>query len=160
MDAKTDAKGRVFVPAAFRKILQTAEDARLVMRKDIYKDCLVLYPLTAWEAELAKLHERLDEYDEEQNDFYQCFVADSEVLEMDSNGRILIGKRYLQLANVSSDVRFVGMDDKIRIWSRANFDAFMKQNNEGFKMNARKFLSRQGIAGQARNDGDNNDNKE
>ncbi|MDR0834053.1 MAG: division/cell wall cluster transcriptional repressor MraZ [Candidatus Symbiothrix sp.] len=140
IDAKTDAKGRVFVPATFRKILQPAEDARLILRKDIYKDCLVLYPLNAWEAELAKLRERLDEYDEEQNDFYQYFLADSEVLEMDSNGRILIGKRYLKIANITNDVRFIGMGDTIRIWSHANFDEFMKQNNDTFKMNARKFL--------------------
>ncbi|GHT39554.1 transcriptional regulator MraZ [Bacteroidia bacterium] len=144
MDAKTDAKGRVFVPATFRKILQTAEAAQLVLRKDIYKDCLVLYPLNAWEAELAKLRERLDEYDEEQRDFYQGFVADSEVLEMDSSGRILIGKRYLKVAEISSDVRFIGMGDTIRIWSRANFEEFMKQNNDTFKMNARKFLSKAG----------------
>ena len=142
MDAKVDVKGRVFVPAAFRKILQTAEDSRLILRKDIYKDCLVLYPLDAWNNELSKIRERLDEYDEDQRDFYLQFVSDSEVMEMDSNGRVLIPKRYLQIADITNDIRFVGVNDTINIWSRAKLDAFLKTNNDVFKQNARKFLSK------------------
>ena len=47
-EAKTDAKGRVFLPAIFRKQLQTAAEECLIMRKDTYQDCLVLYPESAW----------------------------------------------------------------------------------------------------------------
>ena len=43
-EAKTDAKGRVFFPAVFRKQLQTAAEECLILRKDTYQDCLVLYP--------------------------------------------------------------------------------------------------------------------
>ncbi|NLZ73905.1 MAG: cell division/cell wall cluster transcriptional repressor MraZ, partial [Bacteroidales bacterium] len=43
-EAKVDAKGRVFVPAVFRKLLQQKEEEWLVLRKDIFQDCLVLYP--------------------------------------------------------------------------------------------------------------------
>jgi MraZ protein len=144
MDAKADAKGRICVPATFRKILQTAEDARLVLRKDIYKDCLVLYPVSAWEEELTKLRARLDEYDEEQQDFYMQFVSDSELLEMDSIGRILIPKRYMQLAGITSDVRFIGVNHTIKLWGRVKYEEFIKKNNEVFKTNARKFLSKSG----------------
>ena len=42
-EAKTDAKGRVFFPAVFRKQLQTAAEECLILRKDTYQDCLVLY---------------------------------------------------------------------------------------------------------------------
>ena len=44
IEAKADAKGRVFIPATFRKQLQAASEERLVLRKDVYQDCLVLYP--------------------------------------------------------------------------------------------------------------------
>ena len=43
IEAKADAKGRVFIPATFRKQLQAASEERLVLRKDVYQDCLVLY---------------------------------------------------------------------------------------------------------------------
>lgn len=44
IDSKTDAKGRVFLLASFRKVLSTAGAERLVLRKDIFQPCLVLYP--------------------------------------------------------------------------------------------------------------------
>ena len=50
IEAKMDAKGRAFLPAVFRKILQaggsgTADadnSLRLVLRKDVFQPCLVL----------------------------------------------------------------------------------------------------------------------
>ena len=44
IEAKADSKGRVFLPAVFRKEIQQAEEVRLVMRKDVFEDCLVLFP--------------------------------------------------------------------------------------------------------------------
>ena len=43
IEAKTDAKGRAFLPAVFRKMLQASGSESLVLRKDIFQDCLVLY---------------------------------------------------------------------------------------------------------------------
>ena len=44
IEAKADTKGRVFIPAIFRKQLQAASEERLIMRKDVFQDCLTLYP--------------------------------------------------------------------------------------------------------------------
>lgn len=40
IEAKTDAKGRVFIPAGFRRQLQSASEEKLVLRKDVFQ--------TAW----------------------------------------------------------------------------------------------------------------
>ena len=37
IEAKVDVKGRAFLPAVFRKILQMAGEERLVMRKDVFQ---------------------------------------------------------------------------------------------------------------------------
>ena len=37
---------------------------------------------------------------------------------LDGNGRFLIPKRYLKLAKIQQDVRFIGLDDTIEIWSK------------------------------------------
>ena len=50
-EAKADAKGRIFVPAVFRKLLQLQGEEWFVLRKDIFQDCLVLYPGSVWEKE-------------------------------------------------------------------------------------------------------------
>lgn len=53
IEAKTDAKGRAFLPAVFRKVLQASGEEGLVLRKDVFQNCLVLYPESVW-------NERLD----------------------------------------------------------------------------------------------------
>lgn len=66
IEAKTDAKGRAFLPAIFRKILQAAGEERLVMRKDIHQQCLVLYPESVWNEQMDSLRQRLNRWNKEQ----------------------------------------------------------------------------------------------
>jgi len=122
IDAKVDVKGRVIIPADFRKMLQLMEDRRLILRKDIYENCLVLYPALVWEEELATLRSKLKKYGKQSRQIYRKFIQDSNLLEMDSNGRILIPKRYLQIAGINTDVRFIGVDKTIEIWSPTRSD--------------------------------------
>lgn len=122
IEAKIDAKGRVFLPAAFRKALQPAGQSCLVLRKDIFQDSLVLYPLEAWEAEVDMLRQKLNKWDKDHQQLFRQFMLDSERLELDSNGRILIPKRYLQLAKIDTEVRFLGVDTVIEIWAKTKLD--------------------------------------
>jgi len=139
IDAKTDAKGRVFVPAAFRKILQSSGESRLVLRKDVYQDCLVLYPEKIWEEELNKLREQLNEWNEEEQNTYRMISWLVERLELDSNGRILIPKKYLQMTNISNAVCFIGMNKTIEIWSPDQLAKAM-MSAEDLKNQVKKFL--------------------
>ena len=90
-----------------------------MLRKDIYEDCLVLYPMPVWQEELSSLCSKLKRYGEESRKIYRKFTQNANPVEMDSNGRILIPKRYLQLAGINADVRFLlGMNQKtIEIWA-------------------------------------------
>ena len=40
IEGRLDEKGRIFVPAAYRKILAEAESKRIVMRRDTDNECL------------------------------------------------------------------------------------------------------------------------
>ena len=117
-EAKIDAKGRVFLPATFRKQLQTATEECFIMRKDTYQSCLVLYPESVWNEQMNELRSRLNRWNAKHQMLFRQFVADVEIVTLDNNGRFLIPKRYLKLANISQDVRLIGMDDTIEIWSK------------------------------------------
>lgn len=117
IEAKLDAKGRVFFPSTFRKQLQAAGEERLVMRKDIFQQCLTLYPESVWYKQLDALRAKLNRWNKEQQMIYRQYLAEAEILQLDGNGRFLIGKRYLQMAGMTQDVRFIGMGDCIEIWS-------------------------------------------
>jgi MraZ protein len=123
IDAKADAKGRVAVPVAFRRILSDAAENKLVIQKNIYKDCLVLYPKTKWDEELTDLKSRLNMRDEAESNLFRSYVSFADEVEIDTNGRILIPKRYLQMANLKSEIRFLGVDFTIEVWNRETLDA-------------------------------------
>lgn len=118
IEAKADAKGRVFIPAQFRRQLQAGSEDKLIMRKDVFQDCLVLYPEEVWNEELNELRQRLNKWNANHQLIFRQFVSDVEIITIDGNGRILIPKRYLQIAGIQSDVRFIGVDSKIEIWAK------------------------------------------
>ena len=122
IEAKVDAKGRVFLPAVFRKGLQTAGEESLVMRKDVFQSCLVLYPESVWNAQMDLLRSRLNRWNRAHQEIYRQFVSDVEMITLDGNGRFLIPKRYLRLADIEQEVKFIGMGDTIEIWSAARAD--------------------------------------
>ena len=111
IEAKTDTKGRVFIPAGFRKQLQAASEERLVLRKDVFQDCLILYPESVWFKTQNQLRQRLNKWNAKHQQIFRQFVSDAEIMIPDGNGRILLPKRYLQMAGIQSEVRFIGVDN-------------------------------------------------
>lgn len=125
IDAKTDDKGRVFVPATFRKLLQQANLDSLILRKDIFQQCLVLYPENVWDAMVDAIAERTNPFDSKGRAAMRGFVAGAERISIDGNGRILIPRRYLESADIQGEVRFIGMDDSIEIWNRQKAESLL-----------------------------------
>lgn len=128
--AKADAKGRVFLPAAFRKVLEAENEQGLVLRQDIFQHCLVLYPESVWGAQLDDLRGRVNQFNSKQQMLLRMFEADAEPVELDSQGRLLISKRKLQYAGIESDVRFLAMVDRIEIWSKQALEEVKAQNED------------------------------
>ena len=130
IDAKTDEKGRVFVPSVFRKVLQKEGEEELVLRRDIFENCLVLYPKSVWNARVDAVRARTNPFDRRQMQGLRLFTADAENITLDSNGRMLIPRRYLEHAGIKGEVRFNGMDDTIEIWNRQAADGLLDNPEE------------------------------
>ncbi len=119
IEARMDAKGRVFVPSSFRKILQQEGD-RFILRNDIYQPCLILYPESEWRREIETLTSRLNLFSAKDKMLFRAFVAEAETITLDANGRILIPRRLLQAATIEEGVRFIGMGQTIELWNAEN----------------------------------------
>ena len=137
IEAKTDTKGRVFLPSTFRKVLQASGEESLVMRKDIHQKCLVLYPESVWNERGDALRARISEWDDEGKMLLRQYMKEAEILTLDGNGRFLIPKRYLQMAEIAQTVRFIGLTDTIEIWAAEKAEApFMSQQDFAAKLKA------------------------
>ena len=140
IDARTDEKGRVFIPATFRKILHQAGLDTLILRRDIFQKCLVLYPEDVWNTMVDSIVQRTNPFDSRGRAALRGFVAGAERISIDSNGRILIPRRYMEAAEICGDVRFIGMDDSIEIWNRQKAED-MQNNNENLAENLENIMN-------------------
>jgi MraZ protein len=131
IEAKMDAKGRAFLPSTFRKILQAGGEEKLVLRKDVFQPCLVLYPESVWNEQMDSLRSRLNRWNKQHQQIFRQFVSEVEMLTLDGNGRFLVPKRYLRMADIEQDIKFVGMGDTIEIWSNQKAEE-QKMNPEDF----------------------------
>lgn len=121
VEARLDEKGRIFVPASYRKILAESESKRIVMRRDTDNECLMFYPEHIWNEKVEQMRQVLDEWDPEDQLLLMQFMADAEFLEPDGQGRILLQKKNLETIGAQNDVLFVGMLNRFALWTPENF---------------------------------------
>lgn len=161
-EAKVDSKGRVFLPAMFRRVLASSlenngeegvkdktgsaevknssgGEMSLIMRKDLFEDCLVLYTEQTWEQRMNELTSRLSVWSRHDQALKRRFSADAEWLTLDNNGRMLLPKRYLKMAGIESEVTFIGMDDTIEIWASSKLKEH--QESEDFAAEIEKVMT-------------------
>ena len=121
IEGRLDEKGRIFVPAVYRKILAEAESKRIVMRRDTDNECLMFYPEQVWNEKVEELRQALDEWNPEDQLILMQFMADAEYLELDGQGRILLQKKNLETIGAQNDVLFVGMLNRFALWAPETF---------------------------------------
>ena len=130
IEAKTDAKGRAFLPAVFRKVLQVSGEEPLVLRKDVFQSCLVLYPESVWNARLDMLKQQLRPWKPAHQQIFRQFVSEAEVVTLDGNGRFLISKRLQRVAGITQDIQFIGMDDTIELWAPQDLQKTLRTDED------------------------------
>ena len=130
IEAKTDVKGRVFLPSVFRKVLQASGEELLVLRKDIYQKCLVLYPESVWNEKVDLLKAQLKPWKPSHQQMLRQFISEAEAISLDGNGRFLISKRLQKAAEIDQDVQFIGMDNTIEIWSPQHLKQILKSDED------------------------------
>lgn len=118
IEAKLDTKSRVFIPALFRKVLVAENEQIIYLRKDVFQNCITIYPQSVWEEELGLLRSKLNKWNPEEQDLYRQFMLEAEVEELDASGRILISKHLLNSVGIESEVRFLGVDNTMEIWPK------------------------------------------
>lgn len=116
-----DDKGRVSLPAAFRR---EAPDQRFVLVQ-AYPPALALYP----EAEWAGVEDRLRELlrlQPEARPYVLSVMAGAVEVVPDAQGRILIPQRLKEAAGLEGQTLLVGAIDKVEIWNPADFEVALQ----------------------------------
>lgn len=120
--AKLDSKGRVFLPATFRRVLLSNNQEFLYLRKDVFQNCIVIYAESVWDKILSQMRLKLNRWIPEEQEIFRQFMIDAEMVTLDSNGRLLLSKKILSFVNIGDKVSFLGVDDTIEIWAQEELD--------------------------------------
>jgi MraZ protein len=123
-ECRADAKGRIVLPAAFKKAVGK-DELRFVVRKDLFENCLVMYPYSYWEEELERFREKLNPYNRNQKHFMRDFFRGSAELTLDGNGRFLVPKRLMDQAGADREIVMLGVDRYIEIWARDIYEGLV-----------------------------------
>ena len=127
---KLDVKGRVILPAAFKKQMTGINQEKFVIKKDIFENCLVLFPMEAWERQTRIIRKKINPYKKEHNVFLRRFFKGLAELILDSNNRLLIPKRLLNEVGIESEVLMAGQYGKIELWNKDRYDKISLEDQE------------------------------
>ncbi|MFC2151267.1 division/cell wall cluster transcriptional repressor MraZ [Bacteroidota bacterium] len=138
-NCKVDEKGRITFPSMLKKQMSSDSESRFVVKKDIFEQCLVLFPIEEWERQNSLIRSKINPYNKEHNKFLRNFYRGSAEIVLDNNNRMLIPKRLLDLANISKEAILAGQDGKIEIWSKDLYDA-VEESYDNFAALAEKIM--------------------
>lgn len=121
---KTDDKGRIVFPAAFKSAMPADGDMRFVLKKDIFENCLEMFTFEEWERQSRNVKEKLNFFNREHAAFWREYMRDRAIVVPDGKpGRISIPRKLLESIGVTKEAVFSGNDYKIEIWAKENFEA-------------------------------------
>jgi len=91
-------------------------EGRLVLTIDVKEQCLLLYPLPAWEVVQNKL-EALSNIGDEARRLQRLLIGHATDIDMDAQGRILVPPMLREFAQLDKKLVVVGQGNKLEIWS-------------------------------------------
>jgi MraZ protein len=119
-----DAKNRLSIPHAIRSKLNADTDGRsYYIVPGQRRGTLAIYPERYYERTRAQIPSP-EQISDGGYEWRQFEFSQSALLDPDNQGRILIPERLLKRAGIGKEVTLIGVQDRLELWSRPEFDAF------------------------------------
>ena len=116
-----DEKGRINIPAKFRKLLAPeAEETFVICRAP--DNCLWAYPKDEWEKFEDKLLAM--PMSREVNKFQRTLQNTLTDSTIDKQGRISLTQYQIEIAGINKDVSIIGRGNNLEIWDRKRFEQY------------------------------------
>ncbi|HDP99650.1 MAG TPA: division/cell wall cluster transcriptional repressor MraZ [bacterium] len=122
-----DQKGRVNIPAKYRKATADDGSGKYVIVYDEEINCLYVYSDEAFEKKFVSIIDQLSEAKKEHRAYMSMIGENATDAVLDKQGRITIPPIFLRKAGITKDVLIIGAFTKIEIWDPAAREAFKKK---------------------------------
>jgi len=109
------------LPSGIKKQLLPILENGFVLRRSVFQPCLELYPMEEWQLLMNKMN-KLNRFKKKNNDFIRRFSAGAKIIEIDTNGRLLIPKDLTVFASITKDVVISPSINIIEIWDKDKYE--------------------------------------
>ncbi|MBI48878.1 MAG: division/cell wall cluster transcriptional repressor MraZ [Crocinitomicaceae bacterium] len=132
---KIDAKGRLMFPARLRRQLENIIHHGLVINRDIFENCLVLYPKPEWDKVNGEMTQ-LSRYNRKHQVFQRKFMKGATLVDLDSSGRLNVPTVLLNYAGIdlskSNEIIVSGLGEKVEIWTVEAYQTQVLNDEDDF----------------------------
>ena len=115
-----DEKWRMTLPTRYREVLRVQAENQLVATIDTEEQCLLLYPLPAWEDIQQKIA-ALSSFNPTTRRIQRLLIGHATDLNIDNSGRILLPQVLREYANITKKIVLVGQGKKFEIWDEEHW---------------------------------------
>ncbi len=138
-----DEKGRLMIPARFRKRLGEEQDcskklAVLYVMKAV-DGALELYEPAVW-AEKEKSLLALSDFNPDERMLKTLMYESLDSVEIDRQGRIALPKDFMEHAAITKDVVIIGANVKMILWSPEKLSKVLKEGGSKFQALAGRYF--------------------
>lgn len=123
---KVDKKGRVSLPSSFRQVLQQGDSEEFAVVRSFQKPALEGMMMDRIE-QLTRVIDGIGVYSQEQQDLAAVLLADSKLMSLDSEGRIILSEELIVHVGISDKAVFVGKGRTFEVWAPETYDGVLKQ---------------------------------
>ncbi len=120
---RVDAKGRLPIPAAFRRALGASP--RVVVT--LFDQCLAVYTEAEW-ARLESQLAALPAFGKQVKALTRLLVSRAADCDLDVQGRILLPPALRAAVKLERDAVVVGVLNRFEVWTPESWDAFVKES--------------------------------
>lgn len=125
IEVRLDVKGRLFIPAPYRRILTEMQADKLYLRSEPGLDCLTVFPAAVWRERLDSLTGQLDDWNADDLALLIQLNGEAEEVQLDGQGRLLLTKKHLQaIGSTGQELLIIGLMNRFTIWDKKVYENF------------------------------------
>ena len=124
---RVDAKGRLPVPAPFRRALAEGGSTAVVMTS--FDQCLAAYPPGEW-ARLEEQLAQLSPFSGPGKTLTRVVTSRAVDCEMDAQGRVLVPPALRKAAGIAREAIVIGVLNRFEVWAPERWDSFLADSEK------------------------------
>ncbi len=123
-----DSKGRLSIPAKYRKSLNPENNGILVVAKGFDGE-LMVYPFIDWLVVESEL-DSLNSIKRRNRNFVRGIIRTATHVQVDSHGRIVVPEILLNYAQIEKNITIVGMIKRFELWNPSVLAQYETDNGD------------------------------